>query len=330
MSVTITSFIEASSRPESHKLTSIMSSLCVAAKEIYVELTKVGVFESTHALGQKNIHGEVQQHLDVVANHICRNAFASCEHIAGFASEEEHSFVNVSTKNDVKGQYLLVIDPVDGSSNIDVNIPVGTIFSLYSCDEISDKTLSEQHFLQGGRKQTASGYFIYGAALMLVLTFGEGVQVFTYDPDLDEFIVVFEKIEFESDGAMVSLNEGHLTTMPLYVQKYVQQCKTEQTRLGAPYTMRYVGSFVADFHRNVFYNGIYLYPPNNSSPSGKLRLLYECYPLAFLAEQAKGRATDGVQNILDVEPTDLHQTTPFYCGPDDMMQELESCQSEIA
>lgn len=324
MSTTLNTFIETSSHMKARELSRVMSSLCVAAKEICVELTKVGVFESAHAHGQKNIHGEVQKHLDIVANQICADAFSECALIAGFASEEEHSFVNVMSANNLKNQYLVVIDPVDGSSNIDVNIPVGTIFSLYSCAGITESELNEKHFLQGGREQVASGYFIYGAALMLVLTFGEGVHVFTYDPDLDDFIVVFEKITFEDGGAMVSLNEGHLLSMPSYIQNYIQSCKSEQTRLKEPYTMRYVGSFVADFHRNVFYNGMYLYPPNKKSPQGKLRLLYECYPVAFLAEQASGRATDGVQNILDIQPTDLHQTTAFYCGPEDMMRELES------
>ena len=327
MSVSLSAFIQSSSHTHANELSRIMSSLCNASVLICQELTKVGVFESTHAQGQKNIHGEVQKHLDVLANQICADEFLKCDLIAGFASEEEDSFVSVNTGQNLQEQYVVVIDPVDGSSNIDVNIPVGTIFSIYGCSEISENTLAEQHFLQGGRKQTAAGYFIYGAALMLVLTYGEGVHVFTYDPDRKEFIVVFEKIAFEAGGAMLSMNEGHINSTPDYVQNYVSCCKSEKNRLGQPYTMRYVGSFVADFHRNVFYNGIYLYPQNAKSPQGKLRLLYECFPIAYLSEQALGEATDGDQKILDLTPTDLHQTSPFYCGPTDMMEELKSFQA---
>ena len=275
------------------------------------------------AVGSENIQGEEQQKLDVLANEVFIQTLINREIVCGIASEENDTFMNVEgSNNENKNKYIVLIDPLDGSSNIDVNVSVGTIFSVYRRISPIGSPVNLQDFLQKGVHQVAAGYVIYGTSTMLVYTTGHGVNGFTLNPAIGTFYLSHPKMNFKENGSIYSVNEGNYLQFPDFIKKYIKFCQMEEN--DRPYTSRYIGSLVSDFHRNLIKGGIYLYPSSKKSPVGKLRLLYECNPIAFIAEQAGGKASDGFNRILDIDPIELHQRIPFYCGSYNMVKRLES------
>ena len=274
-------------------------------KIINREINRAGLVDITGAFGSQNVQGEDQQKLDVVADIRFIRALKNGGEVCAVITEEENEIIY--TDND-EGKYVVAIDPLDGSSNIDVNVSIGTIFSIYRRDTPVGSRATLEDFMQGGRNQVAAGYILYGSSTILVYTTGHGVSAFTYENSLGEFFLSHNEINSPEDGSIYSVNEGNYNDFASGARGYIVNC-----RLKA-YAGRYIGSLVADFHRNLLKGGIYLYPASKKHPKGKLRLLYECYPLAFIAEQAGAVSTDGLRNILDISPTELHQRTPFYVG----------------
>ena len=243
--------------------------------------------------------------------------------VCGIASEEEDDFISINSLDELNNnKYVVLIDPLDGSSNIDVNVSVGTIFSIYKRVSKTGNKVVLDDFLQEGSKQVAAGYIIYGTSTMLVYTTGFGVNGFTLNPAIGTFYLSHPKISFPKNGNIYSINEGNYVQFPKGVKDYIKYCQSETNKPA--YTSRYIGSLVSDFHRNMIKGGIYMYPNTSKNPNGKLRLLYECNPIAFICEQAQGIATDGHSRILDVKPSILHQRIPFYCGSSDMVKKLKS------
>jgi len=261
--------------------------------------------------------------LDLYANEKLKAAMKARGQIAGIASEEEDEIVIFDGDRAENAKYVILMDPLDGSSNIDVNVSVGTIFSIYSRTTPIGQPVTEADFLQPGHRQVAAGYVVYGSSTMLVYTTGAGVHAFTYDPSLGVFCLSHEKVQFPAKGNMYSINEGNYIKFPVGVKKYIKYCQEQDAATQRPYTSRYIGSLVADFHRNLLKGGIYIYPSTASHPQGKLRLLYECNPMAFLAEQAGGKASDGKNRILDIIPQKLHERAPFFVGNSSMVEDAE-------
>jgi fructose-1,6-bisphosphatase I len=244
--------------------------------------------------------------------------------VAGMASEEEDDFVTFNNGISGDGKYVVLIDPLDGSSNIDVNVSIGTIFSIYKRVTPADQPVALEDFLQAGVRQIAAGYIIYGSSTMLVYTTGNGVHGFTFDPSIGVFYLSHENIQIPKSGQIYSVNEGNYRKFPQGVKKYMKFCQEMDPTTNRPYTSRYIGSLVADFHRNLLKGGVYMYPSYANAPQGKLRLLYECNPLAWMVEQAGGKASDGSRRILDIQPTELHQRTPYFVGSIDMVERIEA------
>ena len=249
--------------------------------------------------------------------------------LAGFASEEEESFIAFDTERGRNAKYIILTDPLDGSSNIDVNVSVGTIFSIYRRVSPIGTPVTLEDFLQPGNKQVAAGYIVYGSSTMLVYTTGNGVNGFTYDPSIGTFCLSHENMQMPKTGRIYSINEGQYLKFPQGVKKYIKYCQEEDKATHRPYASRYIGSLVADFHRNLLKGGIYIYPSATNYPNGKLRLLYEGNPIAFLAEQAGGVATDGYRRILDIEPTALHERVPLFVGSEDMVKKAQEMMEEF-
>ncbi|MFT5881267.1 MAG: fructose-1,6-bisphosphatase I, partial [Moritella sp.] len=268
------------------------------------------------------------QKLDIYANEVFKNALIARGEVCGIASEEEDHYVFFDNQNSRNASYVVLMDPLDGSSNIDVNVSVGTIFSIYRRVSPVGGPVEMEDFLQVGRKQVAAGYVVYGSSTMLVFTTGNGVHGFTYDPSIGVFCLSHESLTFPKTGRIYSINEGNYIKFPVGVKKYIKYCQAEDDDTKRPYTSRYIGSLVSDFHRNLLKGGIYIYPQTAQAPNGKLRLLYECNPMAFLAEQAGGLATNGYDAILDVKPTELHQRVPFFTGSIDMMETAHQFMTE--
>ncbi|MGL4859292.1 MAG: class 1 fructose-bisphosphatase [Enterobacteriaceae bacterium] len=307
----------------SGELTSLLSAIKLGAKIINRDINKAGLVDILGSDGLSNIQGEVQMKLDLYANEKLKAALKARGEVAGIASEEEDDIVIFEGHRALNGKYVVLMDPLDGSSNIDVNVSVGTIFSIYRRITPIGTPVSLEDFLQPGHRQVAAGYVVYGSSTMLVYTTGCGVHGFTYDPSLGVFCLSHENVRFPAKGNMYSINEGNYIKFPLGVKKYIKYCQEQDESTGRPYTTRYIGSLVADFHRNLLKGGIYIYPSTASHPQGKLRLLYECNPMAMLAEQAGGAATDGHQRILDIDPTQLHQRSPFFVGTRSMVEDAE-------
>ena len=308
----------------SGELTSLFSSIRLAAKVLHREINKAGLADITGAHGSDNVQGEAQQKLDVYANERFKNALAQRGVVCGIASEEEEEFVSFEETRNRDGKYVVLIDPLDGSSNIDVNVSVGTIFSIYQRVSPVGSAVTEEDFLQPGNKQVAAGYIVYGSSTMMVYTTGSGVNGFTYDPTIGVFCLSHPDLTIPQNGKIYSVNEGNYIHFPSGVKKYIKYCQEEDDATSRPYTSRYIGSLVSDFHRNLIKGGIYMYPTSSRYPSGKLRLLYECNPMAFLIEQAGGKAlASPEQRILDVEPTTLHQRCPLFLGSAAMVDKLE-------
>lgn len=307
----------------SGELSSLLSCLCLAAKIVNREINKAGLADITGAIGNQNIQGEMQQKLDVYANEKFKAAMSARDQVCGVASEEEDEAVIFNSERGRNAKYVILMDPLDGSSNIDVNVSVGTIFSIYRRLSPLGQPAIIDDFLQPGNKQVAAGYIIYGSSTMLVYTTGNGVHGFTYDPSIGVFCLSHENINIPEEGVIYSINEGNYIRFPLGIKKYLKYCQEYVPEQNRPYTSRYIGSLVSDFHRNMLKGGLYLYPKTAAYPNGKLRLLYECNPMAFIIEQAGGKASDGVRRILDIIPSELHQRMPFFVGSTNMINTVE-------
>ncbi|MBF7979547.1 MULTISPECIES: class 1 fructose-bisphosphatase [Rahnella] len=305
------------------ELTALLSAIKLGAKIIHRDINKAGLVDILGTSGAENVQGEVQMKLDLYANEKLKAAMKARGEIAGIASEEEDEIVIFDGERAENAKYVILMDPLDGSSNIDVNVSVGTIFSIYRRTSPLGQPVTEADFLQPGNRQVAAGYVVYGSSTMLVYTTGAGVHAFTYDPSLGVFCLSHEKVRFPAKGNMYSINEGNYIKFPLGVKKYIKYCQEQDEATQRPYTSRYIGSLVADFHRNLLKGGIYIYPSTASHPNGKLRLLYECNPMAFLAEQAGGKASDGKNRILDIIPQKLHERAPFFVGNSSMVEDAE-------
>jgi fructose-1,6-bisphosphatase I len=311
------------------ELSSLLRDIGLAAKRVNVEVNKAGLVDILGDAGTINVQGEDVKKLDVFAN----NQFMGVLHhgisCAGIGSEELDEFVTFNDEISRNSKYVCLFDPLDGSGNIDVNISIGTIFGIYR--RVSDRgtIASREDFLQKGRNQVAAGYIVYGSSTMLVYATRRGVNGFTLDPSIGEFCLSHPDIKCPSNGKIYSVNHGNFFQYTEGVKKYINLCQNKTKETGGPYTQRYIGSMVADVHRNLIKGGIFMYPGTHDKPNGKLRLLYECNPFAFIAEVAGGRATDGKQPILDIQPSELHQRTPFFVGSKDMMAELEECMKSI-
>lgn len=305
------------------ELTALLSAIKLGAKIIHRDINKAGLVDIIGASGAENVQGEVQMKLDLYANEKLKAALKARGEVAGIASEEEDDIVIFAGSRANNAKYVVLMDPLDGSSNIDVNVSVGTIFSIYRRITPLGTPVTHADFLQPGNRQVAAGYVVYGSSTMLVYTTGNGVHAFTYDPSLGVFCLSHERLRFPHNGSMYSINEGNYIKFPLGVKKYLKYCQEQDSTTLRPYTSRYIGSLVADFHRNLLKGGIYLYPSTASHPQGKLRLLYECNPMSFLAEQAGGKATDGFRRILDIMPEQLHQRCPFFVGSYAMVEDAE-------
>ncbi len=308
----------------SGELSSLLASIRLAAKIVNREINKAGLADIIGASGNDNIQGEEQQKLDLYANEKFKAALEARDQVCGVASEEEDEAVAFSKELNKNAKYVVLMDPLDGSSNIDVNVSVGTIFSIYRRVSPVGTPPTQEDFLQPGNKQVAAGYVIYGSSTMLVYTTGNGVNGFTYDSSLGTFYLSHENMRIPENGKIYSINEGNYIRFPTGVKKYIKFCQENVPEEGRPYTSRYIGSLVADFHRNLLKGGIYLYPSTQSHPNGKLRLLYECNPMAFLIEQAGGLASDGARRIMDIKPTELHQRVPFFVGSKNMVHKVET------
>ncbi len=292
------------------ELSQLLTSFRLAGKMVNREVNKAGLAEEIlGAQGSENIQGEQQQKLDVYANDLFIRLLKSQGMVCAVASEENDEIVHF----DNGGKYVVTMDPLDGSSNIDVNVSIGTIFSIYRRVSTGDKATMDD-FMQPGTAQVAAGYIIYGSSTMLVYTTGHGVNGFTLDPSIGTFCLSHPHMTTPEDGKIFSVNEGNFYDFSDGVRNYIDGCKKQKM------SARYIGSLVADFHRNLMKGGIYLYPATTKSPQGKLRLLYEANPLAMIVEQAGGLATDGTARILDLKPTELHQRCPLYIGSKNMVE----------
>ncbi|WEM42038.1 class 1 fructose-bisphosphatase [Photobacterium sp. DA100] len=313
----------------SGELSSLLSSIKLAAKIVNREINKAGLADITGSFGDENVQGEEQQKLDVYANDKFKAALEARDQVCGVASEEEDEAITFNKELNRNAKYVVLMDPLDGSSNIDVNVSVGTIFSIYRRVSPVGTPPTQEDFLQPGNQQVAAGYIIYGSSTMLVYTTGNGVHGFTYDPSLGLFCLSHENLQTPEDGRIYSINEGNYFRFPMGVKKYIKYCQENVPEDDRPYTSRYIGSLVSDFHRNLLKGGIYLYPSTATHPTGKLRLLYECNPMAFLIEQAGGKASDGEQRIMDIKPTELHQRVPFFVGSTNMVNKVEEFLAEF-
>ncbi|WP_066756869.1 class 1 fructose-bisphosphatase [Crocinitomix algicola] len=300
----------------------LLSAIRLASKIVSQQVNKAGLLSHiVGAAGSDNIQGEAQQKLDVYANDQFIKALAARKVVCGIASEENDAYIPINEE----GSYIVAMDPLDGSSNIDVNVSIGTIFSIYRRVSPVGGPLSDADFLQKGTEQLAAGYVIYGSSTMLVYTTGNGVNGFTFDPGIGVFLLSHPNMQFPNNGKIYSMNEGNFYRSSKGVQEFIKYAQTVDPETNRPYTARYIGSLVADFHRNLIKGGIYMYPSTDTAPNGKLRLLYECNPLAFIAEQAGGSASDGKNRIMEIDPTDLHQRVPYFVGNSALVDKAEQC-----
>ncbi len=305
------------------ELSSLLNGIRLAAKVVNHEVNKAGLVDLFGSSGDVNIQGEQQQKLDVFANKTFIQALKNRDIVCGIVSEENDEFITVGGNDKQNNShYVVLMDPLDGSSNIDVNVSVGTIFSIYRRVTSAGTPVEEKDFLQSGENQVAAGYVIYGTSTMLVFTTGNGVNGFTLNPAIGSFYLSHPNMKIPNTGNIYSINEGNYVHFPQGVKNYLKFC--QQIEDDRPYTSRYIGSMVSDFHRNMIKGGIYLYPNSTVNKTGKLRLLYECNPIAFIAEQAGGVATDGYNRILELKPKNIHERVPFFCGSSKMIEKLHS------
>lgn len=313
------------------ELSRLLSAIRLAAKVVNREVNKAGLVDDIlGASGQDNIQGEVQQKLDVYANTQMINALKAQQEVCGIGSEENDDFIAFDSGQAMWGKYIVLMDPLDGSSNIDVNVSIGTIFSIYRRKTKPGTVATIEDFLQPGVDLVAAGYVIYGSSTMLVFSTGHGVNGFTLDTSIGVFCLSHPNMRVPKDGFIYSINEGNYKQFPEGVKRYIKYCQEEDPSTKRPYTSRYIGSLVADFHRNMIKGGIYIYPSTGSNPNGKLRLMYENIPLAFIVEQAGGKASDGKNRILEIQPEQLHQRTPLFIGSKHMVEKAEELMAEYS
>lgn len=299
-------------------LSRIFRSLELAAKVVNRDVRKAGLVDILGNHGATNTHGEEQKKLDVIANDVFIAALAKSGEVAVIISEENDDPVFIEGCENEK--YIIAIDPLDGSSNIDVNASIGTIFSIYRRSNAVNPPTA-QDCMQKGKHQVAAGYIIYGSSTMLVYTTGLGVNGFTLDDSIQEFCLSHPNIQIPQNGKIFSVNEGNYHDFPTGIKRYIDYCKEKDKSTNRPYGARYIGSLIADFHRNLLKGGIFMYPATEKTPNGKLRLMYECNPMAFIVEQAGGQASTGSGRILDLLPTDLHQRAPIFIGSSNMVDQ---------
>uniref|UniRef100_A0A0R3RXR1 Fructose-1,6-bisphosphatase isozyme 2 n=1 Tax=Elaeophora elaphi TaxID=1147741 RepID=A0A0R3RXR1_9BILA len=297
-------------------LTNLLTSLLTAIKAISSAVRKAGIARLTGLAGKQNIQGEDVKKLDIISNEYMINMLVSSYTTCALISEENDELINVAPSK--QGKYIVTFDPLDGSSNIDCLASIGTIFGIYRRQ--SDNPISLTDLLQNGRNMVAAGYALYGSATMLVLSTGSGVNGFTLDPSVGEFILTNQHMRIPQKGSIYSVNEGYTCKWSKGVQEYVHTRKYPSE--GEPMNARYVGSMVSDIHRTLLYGGIFMYPATNDKPMGKLRLLYEVIPMSYIIEQAGGMATNGTKPILDIVPTSIHDRSPLFLGSPDDVQEV--------
>ncbi len=290
----------------------LLRDIALSGKVVNREINKAGLMNLAGSIGTKNIAGDDQQKLDVLANIRFSRALEKGGEVCAIISEEEEHVIEVNKNS----KYVVAIDPLDGSSNIDVNVSIGTIFSIYKRRSSVGAVITREDYLQPGNTQVLAGYLLYGSSTMLVITMGYGVFGFTYDPSLGEYFLSHTRMKIPVEGRIYSVNEGSYHSFPDYVKQFIEDCRNNNC------SGRYIGSLVADFHRNLLKGGIYMYPSTAKNPNGKLRLMYECNALAFIIEQAGGAATDGEKRILDIAPTDIHQQVPFFVGSTSMVEKV--------
>src|SRR5687767_2393277 len=306
------------------ELSGLLRDMGLAAKRVNVEVNKAGLVDILGDAGATNIQGEDVKKLDIFANNQFMGALRHGISCAGIASEELDDYIAFDDEVSKNSKYVCLFDPLDGSGNIDVNVSIGTIFGVYRRVTQQGSMATKDDFLQKGTQQVAAGYIVYGSSTMLVYATRRGVNGFTLDPSIGEFCLSHPNIKCPEYGKIYSVNHGNFFRYDEKVQRYITMCQEKNKDNGGPYTQRYIGSMVSDVHRNLIKGGIFMYPNTTDKPKGKLRLLYECNPFAFIMAVAGGKATNGKIRILDVEPTELHQRTPMFIGSKLMMEELES------
>ena len=306
------------------ELSGLLRDIGLAAKRVNVEVNKAGLVDILGDTGSINVQGEEVKKLDEFANDQFVGVLRHGISCAGIASEELDDIVVFNDEISNNSKYICMFDPLDGSANIDVNVSIGTIFSVYRRVTEKGQPVELQDFLQPGNRQVAAGYVIYGSSTIFVYATKRGVNGFTLDPSIGEFSLSHPNIQCPESGKIYSVNHGNFFQYDEKIKKYINVCQKKNKNNGGPYTQRYIGSMVADVHRNLIKGGIFMYPGTTNKPNGKLRLLYECNPFAFIVEKAGGKATNGKERILDVQPTELHQRTPFFVGSIKMMEELET------
>jgi fructose-1,6-bisphosphatase I len=311
------------------ELSRLLRDIGIAAKIVHREVNKAGLVEILGDTGDINVQGEVVKKMDVFANDQFIAALKAGGECCAMASEENEEIIPIDTPASKNAKYVVAFDPLDGSSNIDVNVSVGTIFSIYRRQSLSGPGQLED-FLQPGTELVAAGYIIYGSSTMLMYTTGKGVNGFTLDPSIGEFCLSHPQMKIPETGKLYSINEGNYIHFPDGVKKYLKYCQEIDDATNRPYSSRYIGSMVADFHRNLLKGGIFIYPSSYGAESGKLRLIYECNPMAYLIEQAGGKASDGLNRILDLPVTSLHQRSPIFIGSKAMVEQAEAYMAEFS
>jgi len=306
------------------ELAGLLRDIGLAAKRVNVEVNKAGLVDILGNTGEVNVHGEEVKKLDEYANDQFIRVLKHGISCAGIASEELDDMMIFDNGVSMNSKYVCMFDPLDGSSNIDVNVSIGTIFSVYRRVTETGSLITLQDFLQPGIRQVAAGYIIYSSSTILVYATKRGVNGFTLDQSIGEFCLSHPGIRCPEKGKIYSVNHGNFYQYSAAVKNYIDTCQNKNTSNGGPYTQRYIGSMVSDVHRNLVKGGIFMYPATAEKPKGKLRLLYECNPLAYIIEKAGGKATDGMQRILEKLPTELHERSPLFIGSKQMMEELEN------
>lgn len=306
------------------QLSSLLRDIGLACKIINKQVNKAGLVDIIGQFGATNIQGEEQMKLDVYADETLINVLKRSEDCAGIASEENDDFVAFDDEYSVNSKYVVLFDPLDGSSNIDVNAPIGTIFAIYKRVTPLGQAVTAEDFLQDGSKLMAAGYVIYGSSTMMVYATRLGVNGFTLEPSIGEFCLSHPNMQVKENGKIYSLNQGNTCKFEAATTQFLDYCMEDNKDEGRPYSHRYIGSMVADLHRTLIKGGIFLYPADKKNANGKLRLMYECNPMAFIIEAAGGMASTGLERVLDVTPTELHQRVPIYIGSKNMVQKALS------
>ncbi len=329
---TLTEFIiekQAEYPQASGELSRLLNDIGIAAKYVNREVNRAGLGEVMGYAGEVNVQGEEQKKLDVYANDQFIAALKSGGQVCAIGSEENDEIIILDNEVSRNGKYVVAIDPLDGSSNIESNVSIGTVFSIYRRRTVRGIATIED-FMQPGRNMVAAGYVLYGSSTILVYTTGYGVNGFTLDPSVGLFILSHPDMRYPESGNIYSVNEANYIYFPEGVKRYIHYCQEDDKKTNRPYSTRYIGSMVADIHRNLIRGGIFIYPGTTKSKNGKLRLLYECNPIAFIAEQAGGKATDGFRNVLDIQPKALHERSPIFVGPTYMVDKAESLMQELS